>query len=150
MSSTSAINQWNWKASGQLMAAAGKPMSHRTKALIQAPIMVGIGFLSRHYGHRVGSTIIWILAGLVLVGGLFIPPLFKAIENGGKKLGHWIGAAITWGLMVPFFFLCFVPGRWILALSGKDPLTRKFPSDEPTYWIPRPPVPSLDQYKKQH
>ncbi len=141
--------KWDWKASGPAWPES-KPMSARLKALIQAPIMAAVGAVLHHFHRDIGAYIVWALAALVLIGGLFISPLFRAFEKFGQLLARWVGAALTWGLLVPFFYLCFVPGRWIMQLRGRDPLTRKFPSQERTYWIPRPPVSSLAQYKKQH
>lgn len=152
MSFTPPINKWTWTALGpQTPASKPKPMSIRTKALIQAPVMALVGsLLFFKWGHVIGACFVWTLAILVLAGGLFHPPLFHAFEKFGQKLAHWVGTGLTWALLLPFFYLCFVPGRFIMALRGRDPLTRKFPSDEPTYWIPRKPVPDLNQYKKQH
>jgi hypothetical protein len=90
------------------------------------------------------------LAGVVLVGGLLIPPVFHAIERFGQALGRWAAAGLTWGLLVPFYYLCFVPGRCFLARRGKDPMHRAFPTNKVSYWIPRPPVRGPGQYRKQH
>lgn len=60
------------------------------------------------------------------------------------------GKGITFLLLVPFFYLVFVPGRLLLALSGRDPLNRRFPSDEPSYWVKRAPGISPAHYKKQY
>jgi hypothetical protein len=94
--------------------------------------------------------VVLVLAAVVLVSGLFIPPVFRGIERFGQVLGRGVSVGLTWGLLVPFYYLCFVPGRFFLLLRGKDPLHRQVPTDVSSYWIPRPPVRSLAQYTKQH
>jgi predicted histidine transporter YuiF (NhaC family) len=101
--------------------------------------------------HRIMPAILVGLAALVLIGGLALPPLFHAFEKFGAWLARWVSAGLTWGLLVPFFYLVFGFGRLVLVLSRKDPLHIRFPApDCPTFWIPRPPVRNLAQYRKQH
>ena len=55
-------------------------MSPRLKATIQAPIMVLVGYLIyRWTDHLIGPVIVWTLAGAVLLGGWFVPPIFLAM-----------------------------------------------------------------------
>lgn len=119
-------------------------------AVIQTGVMAAIGALLYFWlGHRTMGFVVWGLAAVVLVSGLFLPPVFAAIERFGKRLGQWVGTGLTWGLLVPFYYLCFVPLHLLQKISGKDPLRRRFPTDEPTYWTPRGPVKDANQYRKQ-
>ncbi len=74
-----------------------------------------------------------------------VPPSVK--ESAGQSLGRLISHVLTWVLLVPFFYLCFTPGRLILILRKKDPLHRQCPSSETSYWVTRPPIADLDQYR---
>ncbi len=144
------INTWNWRALGA-QPPVKKPMSMALKASIQAPIMALVGYLIyRWTGHLIGPAIVWTLAGVVLVGGLFVPPMFHAMERFGMWLAKGVTTALNYGLLVPFYYLCFVPGRLILKVQGIDPMDRKFPDDRPSFWIPRKPVTDMAQYRKQH
>lgn len=127
-------------------------MSIRTKATIQAVAMGVVGFiLFRVWGHLIGPAIVWTLAGLVLVGGWVYPPIFHGFEKFGAKLAYWVAGGLTWLLLVPFFYIAFTGGRLILSLRKIDPMDRAFPDAGcATFWTPRPPVPSMEQYKKQH
>lgn len=138
---------WNWRGSG---AAPSGRKSGAAAALKQAFVMgiVGAG-LYFWLEHRAMGVAVWSLAGVVLAAGLFLPPVFAAIERFGRRLGKGVGAVLTWGLLGPFYYLCFGTLRLAQKLGGKDPLHRKFPSDEPTYWTPRPPVRDVAQYRKQ-
>ena len=99
--------------------------------------------------HAIAGNIVLAFAAFVFVAGCFIQPLFLAFEKGGRRFGQWVATGVTWLLLVPFFYLCFIPGRIVILLTGKDPLTRRFPSKAATLWVPRPPVKDPSQYGKQ-
>lgn len=144
------VNTWNWRALGT-PPPKKTPMSIKVKALIQAPIMALVGYLIfRWTGHLIGPAIVWTLAGVVLVGGLFVPPLFHGMERFGMWIAKGVTVGLNYGLLVPFYYLCFVPGHLILKIQGIDPMDRAFPDDRPTFWIPRKPVADMAQYRKQH
>lgn len=148
--SSGPINTWHWRALGT-PPPAKVPMRMSTKALIQAPIMALVGYgIYRWTGHLIGPAIVWTLASMVLVGGLFVPPLFRAVEHFGAWLAKWVILILNYGLLVPFFYLCFVPGRLILKLQGIDPMDRAYPDNRPSFWLPRKPVADMAQYRKQH
>lgn len=114
--------------------------------------MIAIGWLIyRWWGHLIGPAIVWTLAVLVLVGGWLYAPLFHGFERFGALLARWVSLGVTWVLLTPFFYVAFTFGRLVLLLRGRDPMDRKFPDPERTsFWIPRPPVPGPEQYRKQH
>lgn len=126
-------------------------MSIKLKASIQAPVMALVGWLIYHFfDHLAGPLIVWSLAALVLAGGWLFPPVFHAVERFGLALGKGVALALNWGLLTPFFYLCFLPGRLMLKLRGVDPMDRRFPDDRASFWIPRKPVADMAQYRKQH
>lgn len=120
------------------------------KGIVQSVIMALIGLLVYKWlGHAIMAYVVWGLAAVVLVSGLFIPPVFNAIEKFGQLLGLWVGTGLTYALLVPFFYLIMFPGKIVLSIKGKDPMCRKFPSDEKSYWAPKKPVKDIHQYEKQ-
>ncbi len=144
------VNVWKWRVLGD-PPPKKKPMNMRVKATIQAPIMVLVGYvIYRWTGHLIGPAIVWSLAAVVFIGGWFVPPMFHGMERFGAWLAKWVALILNWGLLTPFFYLCFLPGRVILKLQGIDPMDRKFPDDRPSFWIPRKPVTDMAQYRKQH
>lgn len=145
------VNTWPWKALGPTVEPV-RPMSIKTKACIQAPIMLLVAFLLYQFAeHKVMPAIIAGLAVLVLVGGLAVPAIFRVFERVGLWLARGVSAALTWGLLVPFFYLVFGFGRLVLVLTRQDPMQVRFPApDHATFWEARKPVPSLAQYRKQH
>ncbi len=144
------INTWTWKVLGT-PPKPPKPMSRQLKATIQAPLMALVGWLMYHFfGHIIVPVIVWTLSAVVLIGGWFVPPMFIAMERFGAWLAKWVTLILNWGLLTPFFYLCFLPGRLILRLKGIDPMDRTFPDPRPSFWISRKPVADLNQYRKQH
>lgn len=139
---------WRWKES----SAAHAVQTHSKPALravIQAVIVGGIGAFVLSRGHKGVAIFLISISAFLLISGLFIPWLFLGFEKFGKKLGQWVGGALTWLLLMPTFFILFFPGRILLWATGKDPMHLKFPSREATYWTPRPPVERIEQYTKQ-
>lgn len=131
----------------QALKISAKPAL--SSVLIQAIVPAVIGTIFFFTGKQVTSKVLWGISLIVLISGLFIPPVFSRIEQFGRWFGKWAGLAITWVLLAPVFYLVFVPGRLILKLQGIDPMCRKFPTDAKTYWVPRKPVTNLEEYKRQ-
>ena len=137
---------WPWR---NAPTPKPSPPSRKTAA-IQSAAMAAIGaILFWGIGHRLAGTLAWTMAAAVLLSGLFFPPAFAAIHRFGKRLGKAVGTLVTWCLLAPFFYLCFVPLRLALLLRGKDPLHRQMPPRAPSYWTPRKPGANPSQYKKQ-
>ena len=138
---------WRWRETAEPAAASHRNVKGRGFLQALIPAAVAGVFFYRH--HPVPGTILAALAGLLLTAAYLAPSAFLAFEKGGRKFGEWVAIGVTWLLLVPFYYLCFVPGRIAILLTGKDPLTRRFPSPAATLWVPRPPVKDPAQYRKQ-
>lgn len=141
---------WPWK---QAAPAAGTRSDFRPpwfRGGLQCLIMLAIGWvLFRFVEHRIMAFVVWGFAGVVLVSSVWIPGVFAAIEHFGQRLGRWVGTGLTYLLLVPFFYLVFVPGHVLLWLLGRDPMHRRFPSPEPTCWSLRRTRMDERHYRKQ-
>ena len=128
---------WPWRDREQDGAVAEDRRRVR-KALKQAAVTLGAAavFFVLHW-YRM-SIVAAVIAAVVCVSGTLIPPLFNLLDGLVTATTRIVGGFFTWLLLVPFFCLVFVPARLILMLKGKDPMTRKCPSAETTYWVPRP------------
>ena len=98
---------WPWPEAVQ---TDDKPEAGRfRRAGVQTAVMAAIGWvLYGPVGHAVMGCVVWTLAVVVLLSGLFVPPVFRQIERFGKWLGTGAAAGLTWLLLVPFFYLVFV------------------------------------------
>jgi len=141
---------WPWREAG-VSAPAESPDARRKRALVESTIGAGVGLLILLVFHRpVMAAIVFTISALVLIGGLFVPPIYA----GFKKLGQWLAAGVghglTWLLLAPFFYIFFGIGRLVLELKGSDPLCRRCSGDGSTYWVPHRRPPGADPYRRQY
>jgi len=114
-------------------------------------LMSGVGIVMMYFfGKTWPACILFAMAGIVLISAFFLHALYDGFERCVTRIVFAAGVALTWILLVPFFFLCFASGHLILWLRRKDPLNREFPTNEQTYWTPRAPVDDLESYKRQY
>ncbi|NCD33864.1 MAG: hypothetical protein EOL87_10685 [Spartobacteria bacterium] len=67
-----------------------------------------------------------------------------------QKLGHWVGAALTWLLLVPFFYIACSTMRLGYLVMGIDPMERKLDRSCDSYWRLAPqPVRNEAYYRRQ-
>jgi len=144
------VSKTTWPWVEETAATAPKPPATRGRAALQFCLMLVIAvFIRWKFDKQVLPLIIVALATFVLVSGLFFPAVFLAVDGVMRAFGRVVGTALTWILLVPFFFICFVPARIILRLRGSDPMKRVFPSDEATHWVPHAGRRDLSHYRKQ-
>ena len=142
-----AETMWRWKESG---AAQPPPKSHLTMTLVQTAIPCAVAtFLMFWRQQVILGGVLYGLGALMLIAGLFIPPLHAAITRFGLWLGRVVGVGMTWLLLVPCFYLFFTTARVFLTLSGKDPLTRRWDRNAASYWADRKPVTDDRHFTRQ-
>ncbi len=132
----------------QAQASTLKPGA--VKVLLQTTIPMVMSSYFIYKGKPVVAGILFGVGVVMLVSGTLIPALFNRIERLGQGMGRVVSVAVTWILLVPMFYLVFVPGRLFLTLRGIDPMCRQFPTNAPTYWVPRKPVSDVANYKRQY
>jgi len=99
--------------------------------------------------HRIFSYVILGIASFIFLNALLFPPVYAGIHGGLKVFARWAGLAMSYMLLVPFYYLVFPFMRLLQLLTGKDPLNRKFPSGESTCWEDRSPVSDKAYYTRQ-
>lgn len=105
------------------------------RVLIRVVVTWGIGIALFIWTEaRLLASIVFAIGGILLLTGLVAPRLFRALDHAFFTLGRWVATAVTWILLVPFYFLVFTPGRIVHMCTGKDPMNRQCPTQEPTYW----------------
>ena len=135
---------------GKKKEKADESAGRKRRALLESCVGFSVGLIIFFLRSHLLGAIVFCIAGLVFVGGQFYPPIYEAIKKFGLILAKIVGVTMTWLLLVPFFYICFTFGRILLLVSRKDPLSRKFPSDEKSYWVPRKSIADLEYYKKQY
>ncbi|MCX6998282.1 MAG: hypothetical protein NTV49_14660 [Kiritimatiellaeota bacterium] len=138
---------WNWK---DRMAGPRPATVHPVAVLAQAAVALAAAtFMVFYKKYLVLGAVLYGLGALVLIGGLFVPPLHRALDRVGKGLGRIVGVAFTWLLLAPFFYLCFPAAHLILKLRGRDPLRRRWEPAAASYWTDRKPVEQATHYDRQ-
>jgi hypothetical protein len=132
---------------------AGRPPTsgrHQGAAWLIQPLVPAL--VAALFWWRGRTTMALVLAGIgafLLLCGLFAPRLAAAIQRGGNRFGRWFSTGLTWALMTLLFYTVFLPGRLILLARRIDPMCRRVPTREPTYWVRMPPAPKADDYSRQ-
>jgi len=140
---------WPWRDRKQ--EAVDEAPARRRHSLIEAAVGATVGLILLFvFHHKIVAIVVFSIAGIVLVSGQFVPPVYKAFKKGGMLLAKGVGIALSWLLLAPFFYICFTIGRIALTLSGKDPLARRCPSDEKTYWAEHAPISGPEHYTRQY
>lgn len=112
--------------------------------------MITLAGLFHLIGHTVMTRILLGLAVFFLLLATLAPRGYAATEMFFKRFAHGVGAALTHVLLLPFYWLCFVPARIILRIRGKDPLHRTFPAPEDSCWRDHPPPRDAASYRRQY
>ncbi|MBU1692467.1 MAG: hypothetical protein KJ726_02005 [Verrucomicrobia bacterium] len=140
---------WPWCRLPSSPAAGEATRALRRRAVIQALVTTVIGaaiyFLLK---HKVAGWIVWGIAAFVLLSGLFVPSVFQAVDRFMKRFGQAVGTGLTYLLLVPFFYLVFLPGHVLMKVLHKDPLKLKFPPGGTSLWSTRLPL-KPNHFKRQ-
>ena len=140
---------WKWR-SPPCSPGAGVRARHR-RSLIQGLVTAGIAtLLILWLGHPRLGLFLYFMSAVILICGFLLPSAFVALEKLGQKLAHVVGTALTWLLLVPFFYLCFALARLILTLSNKDPMARRYESERVSYWENHKPAMPPDSYTRPY
>lgn len=121
------------------------------RACTHSAVMLGVAaVLAFVFGHPIPALAVCALSAFVLISGLWLPRVFGAVESAGQRLAAAVSLGLTWGLLVPFYYVCFVPGALLLRMRRKDPMFRRYDSKSPSYWVHRPPVDSTEHFRRQY
>ena len=140
---------WDWRAPAGPAPGSGRAALRRA-ASIQAGVTTAVGAVLRFgFGHHLFPLILWGIAAVVLVLGLFLPRAYRPVHSFGRGLGRFVGKVLMYVLLVPFYYLFFTPVAVLLRLRGRDPLHRGFRDPRHTYWIARGPKERGDNARRQ-
>lgn len=108
------------------------------------------GIVYAVFGHTIVAVVIWALACLLFFGFLFSPRIVGGFDRFGAWLGHFVGTALTYILLVPMYYIVFTFGRIIITILGRDPLQRKWLPEASSYWDDRAPRVEATHFKRQY
>jgi hypothetical protein len=125
---------WDWREPSGVVAAKGRP---RLRGFVRGAIVTTFGLLVLAFWSQTVGTVVLVVAGVILFSALVSPTvLYAGIEGLLARLGRLTGQAITWVLLVPLFYLFFLPFGLLLRRGRRDRMKRFFEPGAETYWEP--------------
>jgi len=134
--SSPAETVWNWKNPETRLHPSKSEL--RKKGIVPVIGTLLIGTIFRfHFEWIHSSNIVYGVCLFFILVTLIMPKWLMSIEKAMLTFGKWVGVFLTWVILVPFFFLAFVPLRLIQFLSKGDPLKMKYDASVDSYWLVR-------------
>ena len=126
---------WNWHGSDSAEKSAGSSSRTRLKGSIQGVAAGAMGALLYLYWSQTVGRIVMGLGTVILLSALVSPTgLYRLVERLFAALGLWTGRAINWILLVPLFYLFFLPFGLLFRRGRRDSMTRFYEAESSTYW----------------
>jgi len=135
---------WPWRSA--TLAVQQPPVRG---AVVRAAVPLLVAGLLWQSGRPLAAGMVAGLGSAVLALALLRPAWHARFEHALQRLGLAVGTGVTWLLLFPVWWLCFVPGRLAFALAGKDPLQRQLLPKAQSYWLTRQAPTSQDHWKRQ-
>jgi Saxitoxin biosynthesis operon protein SxtJ len=123
--------------------------SDRSFGLVFAAFFAFLGALSVYRGGTHWHY--WFpLAAAFAVVAYAAPNGLAPLNRLWAKLGHLLHMIVSPVFLAVVFYGCIVPVGFLMRLSGKDPMRRRFEPDADSYWIARKPAgPGPESFKHQ-
>lgn len=133
----------------QQRAEVAKASSNRNFGLVFAGFYALLGLLG--FWRGTGRGPIWLgLALAALLLALTAPKALAPFNWAWTKFGLLLHAIVSPVMLGLIFYVCIVPVGFLMRLSGRDPLRRKYDIAADSYWIARdPPGPQPETFRNQ-
>jgi hypothetical protein len=126
-----------------------KISSERNFGLVFAGFFLLLGALSLYNG-RTGWHYWLPLAVLFAVLAFAAPGVLAPLNRLWAKFGHLLHMIVSPLILGILFYGCITPIGFLMRLTGKDPMRRKFEPAANSYWIVRePPGSAPETFKNQ-
>lgn len=125
---------WKWRE--EAVAPTSRSYSReRRRGALQAAAGAVVGGLLLWGGWTKPGSIVLGIAGLILLSSQLSPGgLYAMIERFTGAIARRLGTALTWLLMVPLFYVFFLPFGLLFRRGKRDRLKRFYERESPSYW----------------
>lgn len=135
-----------WNPLGEPSDASARAARARLGACLRAIVAGAAGGVFLYLDRSVLAYIVFGIGGLTLIAGLFSPlGAYAAVERWVTRAGDLVGAALTWLLLAPVFFIVMAPFGLIAKRGKRDPLRRRIEPTAGTYWSERDEPRAIDK-----
>ncbi|MCC6876783.1 MAG: hypothetical protein IT378_20940 [Sandaracinaceae bacterium] len=126
---------WRWKDGDDMPKRAA---AARRGAVVRSIVGAVAAGVLVWLGRPIAAGAVGGVSALVLILGLASPlGAYAAITRALDRLAAWVGRAVAWLLLAPFFYVVITPFG-LLARRGKsDKLGRRYDRGAKTYWARR-------------
>ncbi len=136
---------WPWQTS-KSSTSTGPSLFLSLITLTVGLMMAGLFVLFHH--NRMALLVVGISLAVFLCSRFF-PKVYRGLEKVFQGFSHLVGQALTWLLLLPFFYVFFVGGRLLQKITGKDPMSRAWDRNADSYWCNKIKGSDPEQYKRQ-
>jgi Saxitoxin biosynthesis operon protein SxtJ len=126
------------------------PRDLRVFGLLSLIFLGTFGAIAWHKGEARAAWGFWVAGGLITGPGMVYPPWLRYVYLSAIYVSYPFGVVSSVVILGVVYYLVLTPVGWILRLSGKDPLSRKFLPGQQTYWKRRGPAKSAQDYFRQY
>lgn len=132
-----AAEVWRWGDAAP-PAPEREPTSRaRMRGVLQGLVGAGIGAALYHYWSPIVGTVVMTIGTVIALSALVSPGgLYAGIERLFLALGVLTGKALTWLLLVPLFYVFFLPFGSVMRTGRRDRLKRFLEPEADSYWEP--------------
>jgi len=132
---------WRWRDAEAESESKPSAASVRLRGSLQALPGYAVGVAFYLFWSKTAAAIAFALSTVVLFCALVSPHgLYALVRRLFDATGRVVGRAMTWIVMVPIFYLFFLPFGKLLRRGRRDRLHRYFDAGAETYWEPHTPM----------
>ncbi len=130
---------WPWRQRAAAEAPSAAPI--RTRATLQTVVAWAIAGVLYAFGHGLAAALVGVISSLAWVVALISPQGAWAILGSAMAgLARAVASALGWLMLIPLFYLFFLPFGLLFRRGSKDPMRRNLDKGAASYWIERQPV----------
>ena len=100
-------------------------------------------------GHDAARDVLGGIGAALVFWGTIYPSALREVHAGWLRFAHGLGWFNTRVLLSLFYYAIVSPVGLGMRLFGRDPLDRKWSSDQPSYWIRREEQRPPDHFEHQ-
>lgn len=140
---------WDWRAPSTERKPDIAALRRRASLQCLAGAAGAAGFW--FFGRETMASVVAGITGLSFLLAMFSPARgYTALQRALERFGHYLGLILSWLLLVPLFYLFFLPFGLLFRRGSKDPMQRRWSQGSESYWVKRDgKAPTLDDFRRQ-
>jgi hypothetical protein len=118
----------------------------RIKGVIHGLIGSLAGLIIYWYWSKTLAIVVWSITAFTFLAAELSPlGVYSSIEKAIGGLTWLIGSLVTWMLLLPLYYLIFMPTSFLFRRGSRDRLARNFPGKQESYWEKHRPAGDIEK-----